>query len=109
SRRWGFHYISHRTMSDSATGNDSTAEQAHREIDALRMETFKKAIDAFAEYSTATGTLLNNSVVMWTNHINDGPAHSFSNIPTIIAGDGGGLLKQGEYIDLASGGGGGFG
>ena len=27
-----------------AVGNDATAEQAHREIDVLRLETFKKAI-----------------------------------------------------------------
>lgn len=110
SRRWGFHFISHRTQSDSATGNDQTAAAAHAEIDVLRMETFKQGLDAFASYTSATGNLLDNSFVLWTNHINDGPAHSFSNIPTIIAGSGGGLLKQGEYVNLGGdSGGGGFG
>jgi len=32
---WPFHHISHRVQSDSATGSNPTAEQAHAEIDAL--------------------------------------------------------------------------
>jgi hypothetical protein len=88
SRRWGFHFVSHRTQSDSATGQDETAVQAHREIDVLRMETFKQAIDAFASYTTPRGSLLNNAVLLWTNQVSDGPSHSFNNVPHIIAGDG---------------------
>jgi hypothetical protein len=104
SRRWGFHYVSHRTQSDGATGNDQTALAAHVEIDALRMETFKAGIDAFAAYTSATGTLLDNGFLLWTNCIGDGPSHSFSNIPTIIAGSGGAVLRQGEYLSLGGGG-----
>src|SRR6185436_14565976 len=36
---WPFHQISHRVMSDATVGNNATAEQAHAEIDALRMKT----------------------------------------------------------------------
>jgi hypothetical protein len=100
SRRWGFHYVSHRTQSDGAVGSDQTAAAAHAEIDSLRMETFKAGIDAFASYSSPTGTLLDNSFMLWTNCISDGPSHSFTNIPMIIAGSGGGLLKQGEFVSL---------
>lgn len=109
SRRWGLHYVSHRTQSDGATGDDQMAAAAHAEIDALRMENFKKGIDAFASYATATGNLLDHSFMLWTNHINDGPSHSYSNIPTVLVGSGGGLLRQGEYVSLGGGGGGGFG
>jgi hypothetical protein len=109
SRKWGFHFVSHRTQSDGSTGNDQTAAAAHAEIDALRMGTLKKGLDVFASYSSATGTLLDNAFVLWTNHISDGPSHSFSNLPVVIAGSGGGLLKQGEYIDVGGGGGGGGG
>lgn len=110
SRRWGFHFVSHRTQSDGAVGNDSTAEAAHTEIDALRMETFKKGIDIFASYGTATGNLLDNSVMCWTNAIADGPSHNYNGVPYLIAGSGGGLLKQGQYVNMnPGGGGGGFG
>jgi hypothetical protein len=38
---------------------------------------------------------------MWTSHVANGPSHSFSNLPIIIAGSGGGYLKQGQYVDAA--------
>ncbi len=107
SRRWGLHYLSHRTQSDGAVGNDQTAKDAHSEVDFLRMENFAKYIDIFGSYATATGNLLDNGYMVWTNHINDGPAHSFNNIPYLIAGNAGGYIKQGEYINLGGGGGGG--
>jgi hypothetical protein len=94
---WPFHHISHRVQSDSSSGSNATAEQAHMEIDALRMQTLSYGIDQFA----ARG-LLDKSFIMWTNHVADGPSHSFKNVPTIIAGDGGGYLKQGQFVNAGN-------
>lgn len=94
---WPFHHLSHRVQSDSATGMNPTAEQAHAEIDVLRMKTLLHGLDAFA----ARG-LFDKSFVMWTNHVADGPSHSFRNVPHIIAGNGGGYLKQGAFIDAGN-------
>lgn len=91
---WPFHHISHRVPSDSSVGSNQTAEDAHAEIDVVRMRTLLHGLDHFQ----ARG-LLDKSVILWTNHIADGPSHSFKNVPTIIAGDGGGYLKQGAYVD----------
>ena len=91
---WTFHQISHRIQSDSQTGMSPTAEQAHHEIDGLRMQTLAHGLDHFK----ARG-LLDKSFIMWTNQIADGPSHSYRNVPHIIAGDGGGYLKQGAYVD----------
>ncbi|WP_437585248.1 DUF1552 domain-containing protein [Sorangium sp. So ce1000] len=91
---WPFHHISHRVQSDAATGNNPTAEQAHAEIDVLRMQTLLHGLDHFKSRD-----LFDKSIIMWTNHVSDGPSHSFRNVPTIIAGSGGGYLKQGAYID----------
>jgi hypothetical protein len=93
---WTFHQLSHRVQSDSATGVNPTAEMAHAEIDVLRMQTLAHGLDHFE----ARG-LLDKSVVMWTNQIADGPSHSFRNVPHILAGNGGGYLKQGAYVDAA--------
>jgi len=94
---WPFHHISHRVQSDSSSGSNPTAEQAHAEIDVLRMKTLLHGLDQFE----ARG-LFDKSIVMWTNHVADGPTHSFKNVPTIIAGNGGGYLKQGAYIDAGN-------
>jgi hypothetical protein len=91
---WPFHHISHRVQSDSATGMNPTAEQAHAEIDVVRMNTLLHGFDAFQ----ARG-LFDKSFIMWTNHVADGPSHSFKNVPHIIAGNAGGYLKQGAYLD----------
>ncbi|HET8934915.1 MAG TPA: DUF1552 domain-containing protein [Polyangiales bacterium] len=94
---WPFHHLSHRVQSDSQTGNNPTAEQAHAEIDVVRMKTLLHGLDAFS----ARG-LFDKSIVMWTNHVSDGPSHSFKNVPHIIAGDGGGYLKQGAFVDAGN-------
>jgi hypothetical protein len=103
-RGWRFHHISHRIQSDGATGDDAQAVEAHKEIDVLRMETFRKGIDAFASYTTPNGSLLDNALVLWTNHVADGPSHSQRNVPHIIVGNAGGYFKQGEIVQLGSGG-----
>jgi hypothetical protein len=95
---WQFHYLSHRMQSNSASGSNATAEAAHAEVDKLRMETFKAGLDAFA----ARG-LQDKCFVLWTNHVSDGPSHSFKNVPHLIWGNGGGHLKQGEYVQVEKG------
>jgi hypothetical protein len=95
---WNFHYISHRVQDDGKVGSNTTAENAHAEIDALRMKTLAHGIDEFKQRG-----LLDKSFMMWTNHIADGPSHSMSNVPVIIAGNGGGYLKQGQYLNVKSG------
>jgi len=91
---WPFHQISHRIQSDSATGTNPIAEQAHAEIDAVRLRTLRHGLDHFQ----ARG-LLDKSVIMWTSSVADGPSHSYKNVPHIIAGSGGGYLKTGAYVD----------
>jgi hypothetical protein len=94
---WPFHHVSHRVQSDSQSGNNPTAEQAHAEIDVVRMKTLLHGLDQFK----ARG-LFDKSFIMWTNHVADGPSHSFRNVPHIIAGNGGGYLKQGMFIDAGN-------
>ena len=95
-----FHRISHRIDSDGSSGAPiANAEQKHATIDRLRLETFKYGLDKWSQYDTPNGPLLDNGFIYWTSHISDDPSHSFSNLPIIIAGSGGGYLKQGAYID----------
>ncbi len=93
ARGWPMSFIDHKTQSDSAGGNDALAMQAHHEIDVLRLQTLAGGLDHFE----ARG-LVDQSFVMWTLNYRDGPAHSYRNIPHIIWGNAGGMLKQGEYL-----------
>jgi hypothetical protein len=93
---WTFHQLSHRLQSDSASGNNPTAEAAHHEIDKLRMQSLLVGLDAFKAHG-----LQNNAQIVWTNTIADGPSHSTRGVPMIIWGNGGGFLKQASFIDTA--------
>ncbi|MDF3070682.1 MAG: hypothetical protein K0R38_6283 [Polyangiaceae bacterium] len=77
---WTFHQLSHRVQSDSATGNNPTAENAHHEIDIIRMKTLLVGLDAFKAHG-----LENNAQVIWTNTIADGPSHSTRGVPMIVS------------------------
>ena len=96
SRGWTFHQVSHRLQSDSMSGNDTTAEAAHHEIDTLRMQSLLVGLDAFKAHG-----LQDTAQIVWTNTLADGPTHSTHGVPMIIWGSGGGYLKQGTYIDTA--------
>ncbi len=91
---WPFNFICHRTQSDSAAGNNPIAEQAHSEIDALRMRSLAYGLTQFQ----ARG-LAEHSFVLWTNGFTDCPGHAFKSVPHILWGNAGGYLKQGEYVD----------
>jgi hypothetical protein len=96
-----FHYISHRQADDGGGGGAKipNAVELHAKIDRMRMETFKYMLDRWRNYSTPNGPLFDNAFAMWTCHVAAGPSHSFRNLPIIIAGSGGGYLKQGQFID----------
>lgn len=96
-RKWGMHFVSHRNQSDGAVGMDEDAEKAHREIDRVRLQSFKQGLDYFAEFG-----LLDRSVVYWTNQHADGPSHSFNGIPAILVGSAGGKLKTGTILSGTS-------
>jgi hypothetical protein len=96
-RQWKFIYVSHRLMSDGAVGSDAgdpVAAQAHAEIDVVRMQTLAAGLDHFK----ARG-LADRCLVMWTVNYAEGPSHAFVDVPHIVWGNGGGFLKQGQFVD----------
>ena len=98
-----FHWISHRVQSDGSQGTAiPQAVEWHTAIDRMRMGTFKSMLDIWATYDTANGPLFDNAFAMWTSHIAVGPSHSFNNLPIIIAGNAGGYLKQGEFLNAGN-------
>jgi hypothetical protein len=96
-RAWNFNFICHRAQSDSTVGNDELAALAHAEIDVVRMQTLAAGLEHFK----ARG-LQDKAFVLWTNGFSDGASHSYRNVPHILWGNGGGRLKQGEYVDAGN-------
>lgn len=99
-----FHRISHRVDSDGSDGTPiPNADLLHHGIDRIFATLFKFFLDKLSAYpGPSGGTLLDDSVVIWTNDLSNGPPHSYSNVPQVMAGGAGGYLKTGQYIDAGN-------
>ena len=89
-----FHDASHRAVSN--------AIDLHHACDRLFAGYFKYLLDLLASYSTTTGPLLDQGVAIWTNQCATG-AHSFSNVPWVLAGSANGFFKQGQFVQVGNG------
>jgi Protein of unknown function (DUF1552) len=95
-----FHYISHRVMSDGGSGTRITnAVDLHHQIDRIHARYFKHLLEKLTQHKLPDGRpLLEDTMAVWLNSNANGPPHSVSNVPHIVAGSGGGFLKLGQYI-----------
>jgi hypothetical protein len=89
-----FHDASHRTMNN--------AIDLHHACDRLFANHYKYLLDLLTSYTTPTGTLLDQGVAVWTNQCATG-AHSFSNVPWILAGTANGFFKKGLFVQVGTG------
>src|SRR5690606_13096402 len=98
-----FHHSSHRIARDGSTGAAiAGAFDTHVAIDRIRLGTFAQAIQRWSEHSTGTGSLLDQGFLLWTSHNATGPLHGWRNLPYIFAGNAGGVLRQGQYVDAGN-------
>ncbi len=98
-----YHQISHRIFSDGSEGDPiPDAQGKHHLIDREHAKMFRHLLERLSIYSTESGTLLDDSVAIWTNDLGAGVSHTYNNIPWICAGSCGGFLKTGQYIDAGA-------
>lgn len=100
-----FHYLSHRRLSHDSSGTViSDSDLKHHYVDRHFARTFRHLLDRLSEYEMPSGgTLLDCGVSCWLNDLGNGPAHSRSNVPWILAGSCGGQLRQGEHVEISAG------
>jgi hypothetical protein len=89
-----FHDATHRT--------GANAMENHSACDRLFANHYKYLLDLLTSYTTPTGTLLDQGVAVWTNQCATG-AHSFSNVPWILAGTANGFFKKGQFLQVGTG------
>jgi hypothetical protein len=89
-----FHDASHRAVNN--------ALDLHHACDRLFANHYKYLLDLLSSYTTPTGPLLDQGVAVWTNQCATG-AHSFSNVPWVLAGTANGFFKKGRFIQVGTG------
>jgi hypothetical protein len=109
---YNHHKLSHGKVRDDCFGestedgcdNVEGYENMLAQIDAWHQSKYARLLSRLESYTEADGkTVLDNSVVLYTNELSDGLDHSFMNMPYILAGSGGGALKQGQHLLLGDG------
>lgn len=97
------HPLSHGATSDAVfmpTLPDAEWKLALFNVDTWHMKTLNTLITRLASYSEPGGSVLDNSLVLYMNELSAGLAHSHEDLPVLIAGSAGGVLKQGQYVNL---------
>jgi hypothetical protein len=69
----------------------------HKRIaDKWCMQQFAELIARMKAIPEEGGTMLSNSVILWTNHMEDGQNHNCQKLPWLLAGQAGGYFKTGQ-------------
>jgi hypothetical protein len=89
----------HHSLSHMDDGNTSGIQQF---VAAERWfaEQFAYLLDTLAETPEpgGTGSMLQNSLVVWCKELGDSRLHSCKGVPFVLAGQAGGLLQTGRYL-----------
>ena len=72
-------------------------------IDQHHVAMFARFLEALQRAEDENGTLLDQSMVVYGSSLSDSNAHTHDNLPTLIAGGGGGLLRGGRHLRYANG------
>lgn len=73
------------------------------EIDSWHQGKFARLLRRLDSYKESDGrSVLDNSVMLYTNELTDGRQHNFVDQPYILAGSAGGYFKQGQYVGLGN-------
>ena len=68
----------------------------HRVVDEWCMNEFSLFLDKVKAVAQPGGNMLDNSVALWGNHMEDGASHFSQKVPWLLAGKAGGKLSTGQ-------------
>ncbi len=89
--RDSFHAVSHHQ-------NDKRRMLQYELINTWHMEQVAYFLEKLKSISEGDGNMLDNSMVMFGSGLKDGNRHAEENLPVILAGRGGGLIKPGRQL-----------
>lgn len=64
-----------------------------------RIGLLKRVLDGLAATPEGNGTMLDNSLMLWTSEFSMGAIHSVNDMPVLLAGKAGGRLRTGRHLN----------
>ncbi len=86
-----FHYVSHHVRNRKVL-------PAYDKINTWHTGQLRYLIDKMKTLKDGTGTLFDNSLVVWGSGIKHGDYHSLTDIPLVLTGGGGGKIDLGRHV-----------
>jgi hypothetical protein len=87
----GHHDLSHH-------GNDEEKKKKIARINRFHIEQFAYFLDRLKGIPEGTGSLLDQSMIVYGAAISDGNRHNHDELPVLVAGQAGGALKTGRHL-----------
>jgi hypothetical protein len=87
----------HHDMSHDGDDNADTQEKLTK-INVWYAQQLNYLIEALKAVPEGSGTMLDNTLVLWCNELAKGNAHSHNPMPFVLAGHAGGALSAGRYL-----------
>ncbi len=109
--QYNHHALSHGKNDGGCFDNNSGAQcrdvegyqQMLFDIDVWHQNRFVRLLSRLDSYKEAEErSVLDNSVILYTNELTDGREHNYLDQPYILAGSAGGYFKQGEYVAIGN-------
>ena len=98
-----FHFDLHNNVAHAA-GNSEADDQRVAEVGQYHARKLARLLAALdVPDPLQDGTILDNTVIYWTNELGNPAAHHNVGVPTILAGGGSGRLRRGQYIQVRPG------
>jgi hypothetical protein len=89
----------HHSMSHH--GGDETKIQNLVKLNTYHISLFGKFLDKLRSTPDGDGSLLDHSLILWGSGMSESNTHSRLDIPTMLVGEGAGLLKGNRHIQAA--------
>ena len=83
--------------------NDPVRMARLQQIDQYHVEMFSYLLGKLRDSQDDTGSLLDNSLVLFGSSLSDSNAHLHDNLPTVLVGGGSGKLKGGKHLRVPDG------
>ncbi len=83
--------------------NDPVRKARLQQIDQYHVEMFSYLLGKLRDSQDDTGSLLDNSLVLFGSSLSDSNAHLHDNLPTVLVGGGSGKLKGGKHLRVPNG------
>jgi hypothetical protein len=94
------HALSHLGNPASMAAGSLSALAELDKIQGFYVDKFVYLLGKLKAMKEGNGTVLDNSIILFTSEFGDGYSHNMRDLPVLVAGKGGGKLKTGLHVDF---------